>query len=157
MGTVLRAKKRIDKELSRFHEDITNAQGNLIIESATADVWVISVRGAEGTLYAGEEFKLQVQFTDQYPIESPIVKFVGTPAQVPHHEHVYSNGHICLNILGDDWSPALTVHSVCLSILSMLSSATERKRPPDDSTYSRSKGSTANPKNTKFMYHDDSV
>ena len=28
------------------------------------------------------------------------------------------------NFQGDDWSPALTVHSICISVLSMLSSAT---------------------------------
>lgn len=33
---------------------------------------------------------------------------------------------VCLNVLYDGWSPALTVTSVCLSILSMLSSATEK-------------------------------
>lgn len=36
------------------------------------------------------------------------------------------SGHICLSILTDDWSPALSIFSVCVSIISMLSSCKEK-------------------------------
>jgi ubiquitin-protein ligase len=45
---------------------------------------------------------------------------------------VYTNGDICLNLLGRDWRPNMTASTLALSILSMLSSAKEKKIPQDN-------------------------
>ena len=71
-------------------------------------------QGATGSIYAGEKFTLQFKFSSEYPIEAPEVIFVGKP---PDHEHIYPNGFICMSILYDEWSAALTVSSVWISIL----------------------------------------
>ena len=62
-------------------------------------------------------------------MQKPIVTFV---ENIPINPFVFSNGLICLDILDTDWSPILTVSSVTLSILSMLSSTKEKKRPVND-------------------------
>ena len=54
----------------------------------------------------------------------PFHQVTFTGGTSPCHPHVYSNGHICLSILDKDWSPAMSVISVCLSIQSMLSTCT---------------------------------
>lgn len=115
--------------------------------------WIVDLDGAEESLYDGEHFQLQFIFSPGYPFESPEVTFIGP--NIPVHPHVYSNGHICLSILTEDWSPALSVQSVCLSIVSMLSSCREKRRPPDNALYVRT--CSKNPKKTKWWYHDDSV
>nr|XP_028592527.1 ubiquitin-conjugating enzyme E2 W isoform X2 [Podarcis muralis] len=113
--------------------------------------WIVDMEGAPGTLYEGEKFQLLFKFSSRYPFDSPQVMFTGE--NIPIHPHVYSNGHICLSILTEDWSPALSVQSVCLSIISMLSSCKEKRRPPDNSFYVRT--CNKNPKKTKWWYHDD--
>ncbi|EKX47549.1 hypothetical protein GUITHDRAFT_69388, partial [Guillardia theta CCMP2712] len=50
----------------------------------------------------------------------------------PIHPHIYTNGHICLSIIYDDWSPALGVEAVCHSMISMMSSAKEKEPPADN-------------------------
>ncbi len=68
-------------------------------------LWHVNFLGAKGTLYEGENFTLQLRFSNDYvlpllmqPIESPEVIFIG---HIPVHEHIYSNGFICLSILYD--------------------------------------------------------
>lgn len=38
--------------------------------------WIIEVTGAPGTLYANETYKLQVDFPEHYPMESPQATFL---------------------------------------------------------------------------------
>ncbi|WKX92438.1 hypothetical protein Q1695_010455 [Nippostrongylus brasiliensis] len=144
--------RRLMKELQQLStEPPTGIVVNKDAASADLKQWRVDVIGATGTLYEGEKFSLQFRFTQQYPFNSPEVMFVGE--NIPVHPHVYSNGHICLSILSEDWTPALSVQAVCLSILSMLSSAREKKRPPDNALYVRT--CNKNPSKTRWWFHDD--
>uniref|UniRef100_A0A8C3FI10 N-terminal E2 ubiquitin-conjugating enzyme n=119 Tax=Archelosauria TaxID=1329799 RepID=A0A8C3FI10_CHRPI len=142
--------KRLQKELLALQND--PPPGMTLNEKSVQNSitqWIVDMEGAPGTLYEGEKFQLLFKFSSRYPFDSPQVMFTGD--NIPVHPHVYSNGHICLSILTEDWSPALSVQSVCLSIISMLSSCKEKRRPPDNSFYVRT--CNKNPKKTKWWYH----
>ncbi|XP_022163948.1 ubiquitin-conjugating enzyme E2 W-like [Myzus persicae] len=87
-------------------------------------VFYVNVQGTEGTLCDGEKFKLQFKYNYLYPIEPPIVSFVGE--NIPVHPQVERNGRICLSILTSDWTIEFTVHSICLLILNLLRSSEEK-------------------------------
>ncbi|KAF3822545.1 hypothetical protein GH733_007919, partial [Mirounga leonina] len=171
--------KRLQKELLALQND--PPPGMTLNEKSVQNSitqWIVDMEGAPGTLYEGEKFQLLFKFSSRYPFDSPQVMFTGE--NIPVHPHVYSNGHICLSILTEDWSPALSVQSVCLSIISMLSSCKEKtlcnnsskafiktiflnlpfynlsfwfqRRPPDNSFYVRT--CNKNPKKTKWWYHE---
>merc|ERR1719350_1035559 len=97
------ALKRLQKELRSFVSD--PPEGLELEGGETEDLgtWRVKVRGPPTTLYHGEEFLLQFKFGMKYPFDSPEVTFIGD--SIPVHQHIYSNGHICLSILTDVPNP----------------------------------------------------
>ncbi|KAL0091306.1 ubiquitin-conjugating enzyme/RWD-like protein [Phycomyces blakesleeanus] len=139
-------KKRLTKELRDLSAN--SPEGVSIEEANDFKRWQLRIKGAPNTLYEGEEFDLEFRFSPSYPLESPEVMFI--QPSIPIHPHVYSNGHICLNILYKDWSPVQTVAQVCLSIQSMLSSCVKKELPPDNDLYVKS--ARASPKKTTWAF-----
>lgn len=78
--------------------------------------WIATLIGPDATPYAGGLFTLKIIFPKKYPFTSPKITFV-TPI---YHCNISATGDICLDILKDNWSPALTIDKVLLSISSLL-------------------------------------
>ena len=80
-------------------------------------LWQAVILGPNNTEYENGTFFLRVQFPLEYPFKPPGVHFV-TPIL---HTNISSHGHLNLDILKEQWSPALTISKLLLSIHSMLS------------------------------------
>ncbi|KAF5832122.1 ubiquitin-conjugating enzyme/RWD-like protein [Dunaliella salina] len=78
--------------------------------------WVATILGPAGSPYAGGIFFLDIVFPHDYPFKPPKVSFCTRI----YHCNINSSGQICLDVLKDQWSPALTVSKVLLSISSLL-------------------------------------
>ncbi|OCH85351.1 UBC-like protein [Obba rivulosa] len=147
--------RRLQKELVEIQKQGTPV-GITLLSADDFQTWLFTVQVLGDTIYSGELFALKFRFDGQYPIQPPAVQFVvDEKYQAPVHPHVYSNGHICASILGNEWSPVLSVIAVCVTIQSMLASCKKKERPPDNERYV--KHAPENPKKTQFVYHDDTV
>ncbi|KAJ3428763.1 ubiquitin-conjugating enzyme e2 5b-like [Anaeramoeba flamelloides] len=112
------AQKRISRELREINEEplvgITAAPvGSNLFK------WMGTINGSEGTPYEGGVFNLQINFPRDYPYKPPQILF----KTKVFHCNVDSKGHICLDILDNNWQPALTISKVLLSLSSFLSDA----------------------------------
>ena len=121
-----------------------------VSESVRKDMDNLSLKPLPFILYARSPKSLPSLSTPTHPTQ---VVFLAP--SIPVHPHVYANGHICLSILADDWSPALTVLSICVSLQSMLSSCSQKQRPPDNDMYVRF--GSSDPKRTKWIFHGEHI
>jgi len=78
--------------------------------------WQATIMGPSDSPFAGGVFLVNIHFPPDYPFKPPKVSF----RTKVFHPNINSNGSICLDILKEQWSPALTISKVLLSICSLL-------------------------------------
>jgi ubiquitin-conjugating enzyme E2 D/E len=79
--------------------------------------WEGMIFGPSETPYQGGMFKVLIHFGADYPFKPPQIQFLTKI----YHPNINAAGAICLDILKSQWSPALTISKVLLSISSLLS------------------------------------
>jgi len=115
------ALKRITKELIVLQkEPLANCNAAPTKGSNSSDTdlfhWTATMLGPSDSPYQNGIFFLDINFPKDYPFKPPRVSF---KTRI-FHPNINANGGICLDILKDQWSPALTISKVLLSILSLI-------------------------------------
>ena len=109
------ALRRIEKEL----KDLRNDPPSNCSAGPEGDDnfrWEGMIMGPADSPYQGGIFKLKIQFPIDYPFQPPHMQFLTKI----YHPNINAAGLICLDILKKQWSPALTISKVLLSITSLL-------------------------------------
>ena len=109
------SQKRIAKELKDIERDPpANCSAGPIGDDLYK--WKALIMGPSDSPYQDGFFHLQITFPIDYPFKAPKIIFTTKI----YHPNINSNGQICLDILKNQWSPALTISKVLLSISSLL-------------------------------------
>ena len=92
--------------------------------------WTLWIQGPKDTPYDNGMFQCQLQFTEDFPMKPPKLRFVSEF----WHPNVYKDGTVCISILhppGTDelnssetaqmrWTPVQSLEKVMLSVISMI-------------------------------------
>ncbi|KAJ6460936.1 ubiquitin-conjugating enzyme/RWD-like protein [Mycena sanguinolenta] len=106
--------KRINKEIADVKKE---DMGKItLVPTDNLFVWQGTLPGPEGSVYEGGIFNLAVNLPPDYPFSAPKVTF---KTRI-YHMNISDQGNICLDILKNQWSPALSLFKVILSLSSLL-------------------------------------
>ncbi|KAK9835539.1 hypothetical protein WJX74_002634 [Apatococcus lobatus] len=114
---------RIQKELKEIERD---KKSGVSVQLNGDNIHRLTgfLEGPKDTAYQGGYFVVDIKLEDQYPFVPPKMRF---RTKVWHPNISSANGAICLDILKDQWSPALTLKTALLSLQALLASP-----EPDD-------------------------
>lgn len=107
---------RIRKEL----EDIRNDKVSGVTiqqDSSNPNHLVGTIKGPDDTPYAGGVYQVDITIPTDYPFNPPKMKFL---TKIWHPNISSVTGAICLDILKDQWSPALTMKTALISLQALM-------------------------------------
>ena len=117
-GDLSMAKKRLLTDFKRINQSQDTEDDGVLATPHDDDImiWDCVIFGPENSVWENGVFKLEMKFTEEYPNKPPEV-LMKTKV---FHPNFYVNGHICIDILKDQWSPIYDIKSILTSIQSLL-------------------------------------
>lgn len=116
---------RIGKELADVAKD---TKSGIVVKPLESNNHLEgTLMGPDSTPYNGGTFIIDIVIPEGYPFEPPKMKFV---TKIWHPNVSSQTGAICLDILKDQWSPALTIKTAMLSLQALL--CTPEPNDPQD-------------------------
>ena len=112
------AKIRLEHELKKLS---INSPDFIVSAGPVNDnlfLWRARIHGPSKTPYEGGIFDIDIDYPTEYPFKPPKLRFVTKI----FHPNIGVKGTVCVDILQDQWSPALTTTKILLSVLSLISS-----------------------------------
>jgi ubiquitin-conjugating enzyme (huntingtin interacting protein 2) len=107
---------RIRKELEDIRND-RHSGVSIVPDASNPQHLVGTITGPPDTPYAGGKFQVDIVIPNEYPFSPPKMKFI---TKVYHPNVSSVTGAICLDILKDQWSPALTMKTALISLQALL-------------------------------------
>ncbi|GBG28817.1 Ubiquitin-conjugating enzyme E2 27 [Hondaea fermentalgiana] len=121
-------RRRVKRELEECakDEELTGVSVRLVNDGDYTHL-TGKIKGPSGTCYEGGIFSVDIEIPESYPFEPPKMRFI---TKIWHPNVSSQTGAICLDILKDQWSPALTIKTALVSLQALLS-APEPTDPQD--------------------------
>ena len=116
------ASRRLQYEVRKFQREDKVALGfDMAPKENTLFEWEGRLRGPPNSPYENGEFRFEIKISTEYPHKPPKLHFL-TPIL---HPNINKKGCVCVDILQDAWSPALTLTKVMISVRSLLNAPNE--------------------------------
>jgi ubiquitin-conjugating enzyme (huntingtin interacting protein 2) len=110
---------RLKKELAEVGKDDSSGVNAKPVTEGNLRHLIGTIKGPEGSVYDGGVFEVDIVVPTSYPFQPPVMKFL---TKIWHPNISSQTGAICLDILKDQWSPALTIKTALLSLQALLCS-----------------------------------
>ena len=86
------------------------------LDTKSLSSWMASIVGPPGSEYEGGLFYLLIKVPSSYPMRPPNVQFLTRI----YHPNISKHGEIGIDLLHNNWSLALTISKLLISIQSLL-------------------------------------
>ncbi len=110
-------KNRIAKEFDDLKK--SENENQIYVEMVDKDIrhWKGKIKGPIDTVYEKGVFVIDIVITDEYPFKPPKMKY---DTKIWHPNISSVTGAICLDILKNEWTPALTIRTALISLQALM-------------------------------------
>lgn len=88
-------------------------------------VWEANIHNLQDPRHTGMNYSLEITLAENHPFQAPVVRFIDKV----RCENVYTDGTVCIDILQDKWSPAMTISRLMITLCSVLTDPPVTGRP----------------------------